>query len=184
MWNLKNRSDWCDLRGINAAVVADGTNGTADMVFNSFSPDIDPETGFDSRSNKTLPVFITQVSSFSMAPLNFNRRVFSKIGLRMEDYVVKSSVTIYPYSELMERVTHGGVPQFVLIDTEGFDCNIILGISLTSKYLPPYLIFEEKQCKEKEKEETYNHLKRLGYSIVETIAQSPNAIAFWSSHQK
>ena len=80
---------WCDLRSVNAAVVPDGERHSPTMVFHSFSPDIDPESGHDSRSGKQLPRWITQVSGFSMAPLSFNRGVFRKMGLNMMmDYVV------------------------------------------------------------------------------------------------
>ena len=179
--NLHNRSNLlCDLQSINAAVVPDGTPNTSSMVFHSFSPDINPDTGYDSRSGKQLPAFITQVSGFNMGPLNFNRGVFSKKGLNMMDYIVDTHVTVYPYSDLMNHITGGMEPQLVIIDTEGFDCNIVLGISNSSKYLPPYLIFEVHQCGDK-KQPAFEYLRELGY-IVKKVKSTQNAIAIRSNY--
>jgi hypothetical protein len=69
------------------------------MVFYSIRDTIDPETGLDSLSGKTLPSYITQVSSFSKAPILFNRRVFNKIGLNVHDYIVETNVTAKRYSD-------------------------------------------------------------------------------------
>lgn len=174
--NLQNRSDWCDLSSINAAVVPDGTPDASSMIFHSFSPDIDPETGYDSRSGKTFPHWVTQISGLTMGPLLFNKGLFERKGLKLEDYVVDSNVTVYPYSELMNIATGGQAPHLVLIDTEGFDCNIILGIYETSNYLPHYLIFEKHQCGGM-KQPTFDYLRELGYGFVRDIKCTQNAIA-------
>lgn len=180
--NLQGRSDWCNLTSINAAVVPDGTiSHAASMLFHSFSPDIDPETGYDSRSGKKLPAWITQVSGLSMASLLFNKGVFQRRGLNFSDYVVDTNVTAYAFSKLMEMATGGHVPHLVLIDTEGFDCNIILGISNSSNYLPPYLIFEERQCGVK-RQPTFDYLGEMCYG-VHAIPSTQNAIAVHSHNE-
>ena len=102
-----------------------------------------------------------------------SKRLFRKKGLKLEDYVVDTNVTVYTYSGLMKIATGGQAPHLVLIDTEGFDCNIILGISKTSNYLPPYLIFEHKHCGGK-KQPTFDYLSELGYGFVKS---TENAIA-------
>mmetsp|Transcript_18351 Transcript_18351/g.25247 ORF Transcript_18351/g.25247 Transcript_18351/m.25247 type:complete len:368 (-) Transcript_18351:129-1232(-) len=180
--NLQNRSDWCNMSSINAGVVPDGTPKDSSMVFHTFSSDIDPDTGFDSRSGKTLPYWITQVSGLSMGPLFHNKRVFDKRGLKFEDYVVDVNVTAYTFSELMEIATGGQAPNLVLIDTEGFDCPIILGISKLSNYLPPYLIFEESQCGDK-RQPTFDYLGELCYGFVQKIQSTQNAIAIRSNSE-
>lgn len=168
----------CDMKGINAAVVSDTMEDSKkqELVFYSFKDTIDPETGYDSISNKTLPVFITQVSSFSMKPLLFNAGVFRRKGLNMQDYIVKIKVDAKGFSELIKDVMgeDHGRPLIVLIDTEGFDCDIVNGISPTSSYLPKYLIFEIKQCRSKYKETSKNHLESMGYETFET---KENAVA-------
>jgi hypothetical protein len=119
----------------------------------------------DSLSGKTLLVWITQVSSFSKEPLKFNRHVFTRLGLHLEDYIVEMNVATKSFSKLMQEALVGDEnerPLLVLIDTEGFDCNIIKGISLSSPYLPQYLLFEHKQC---DKEGAYEYLKKLGYEL-------------------
>jgi hypothetical protein len=164
--NLLNNSAICDMKGVNAAVVSDSLTYSSDMPFYSIRDTIDPETGFDSLSGKTFPFWITQVSSFSKSPLIHNRAVFSKLGLRLEDYMVEMNVTTKSFSKLMQDTLVGGKnerPLLVLIDTEGFDCDIIKGISLSSPYLPQYLLFEHKQCRDKKG--AWEHLKKLGYEL-------------------
>ena len=59
----------------------------------------------------------------------------------------------------------------ILIDTEGFDCNIVEGIAPSSPYLPKFLVFEHKHCK---KRIAYQHLQSMGYNINAT---HENAVA-------
>jgi len=153
--NLSNYSAVCDMKGINAGVIPD-TSTTINMPFYSLRDTIDPETGYDSLSGKTLPSWITQVSSFRMEPLRFNAGVFRRKGLVFEDYVVVTNVTTLPFSKLMEQVLNGvegnskkatiEAPLLVLLDTEMLDCDIIKGISPSSTFIPKYLVFEHKQC--------------------------------------
>lgn len=56
-------------------------------------------------------------------------------------------------------------PFLVLIDTEGFDCDIVQGMSLESNVLPKFLVFEINQCPGDKYERTKNHLEKLGYEI-------------------
>mmetsp|Transcript_8684 Transcript_8684/g.10692 ORF Transcript_8684/g.10692 Transcript_8684/m.10692 type:complete len:131 (+) Transcript_8684:146-538(+) len=104
MKNLDKRSKICDMRDINVGVVSDLTKNADKMTFYSIRDTVYPETGLDSISNKKLPAWITQTSSFSMNPLLFNQKVFSRNGLRFQDYVVETNVTTKSYSELMKQV--------------------------------------------------------------------------------
>ena len=121
-----------------------------------------------SLSNKTLPHYITQLSSLSKAPILFNRGQFQKIGLTVNDYIVEIKVQTKPFSILMAEALRNTTneqhttPFLVLIDTEGFDCDIVQGISLNSTYLPKFLVFEVKQCMQKYHKETKEHLEKLG----------------------
>jgi hypothetical protein len=178
--NIANHSHLCTMKALQMAVVPeDQANST--MTFYSISSSIDPETGYDSISGKTFPYYITQLSSFSMVPIRFNRNAWRRLGLKMEDYIVPINVTTKGYSELMQDImgppeiggntpttssttarTTPTAPVLVLIDTEGFDCKIVQSIPPASPYLPKFLIFENKQCK-KALAKTYDHLTSLGY---------------------
>lgn len=169
--NLESRKGICDMRGVNAGILPDSPNVTSRTPFYSFAPSIDPESGYDSLSGKMLPAFITQVSGFDMAPLEYNRDVFTKQGLNMDDYVVKSQVSMLDYSELMkEHVRAEQGPLLLMIDTEGYDCNIVEGIQQHSKWLPQFIIFEISICNPLA---TFRHLEMLGY---DTIKAGENAI--------
>ena len=156
------------MRGINAAVVSDATHNDA-MIFYGTRDTIDPETGYDSLSGKTLPTYFMQISSFSKHVIMKERRRFSKRGLNIYDHIVEIHANTKTYSNLMKdalvrrnrRNSEKIVPPLlVLIDTEGVDCEIIKGISPSSPYLPNYLVYEKKHCNPTESNE---HLKSMGY---------------------
>jgi FkbM family methyltransferase len=162
--NVAKYSHLCDMSAVNAGIVSDSLVNTSSMTFYSVRDTIDPMTGYDTLSGKRFPVWITQVSSFSRAPLTFNEVVWKRLGLEINDYIVETDVTTTRYSELMKQVLAKEKPLFLLIDTEGFDCDIILGIDANSSYLPKYLIFEHKNCK-KQWESVELYLKSLGYTV-------------------
>lgn len=100
----------------------------------------------------------------------------------MNDYIVETEVQTKPFSVLMAEVMGNiireqhSTPFMVLIDTEGFDCDIVQGISLHSKYLPKFLVFEVKQCREKYAKETKGHLEKLGYTLTLDDGRSENIV--------
>ena len=219
------------------------------MTFYTISDSVDPETGYDTKSGKYLPRYITQVSSFDKRPILYNRNQFTKLGLNVNAYIKQVQVATKSYSNLVQEIilstattatttTTVGVnddsntngnnvhvttdassssstttttttptttttqnineaakakaevvavvpnaspPFLVLIDTEGYDCNIVMGISKDSMYWPKYLIFESHQCRNRRKnnkkgggggtvsysrEETEDYLRSIGYTIA------------------
>jgi len=187
--NTKKYGHVCDMRVVRAAVVSDlAENPLGHMTFYGISDDIDPVSGFDSRSKKMLPDFLTQISSLSreqvFSPLFV--KAFRKFGLEIDDYVVETNVTTLSYSDLMKQVlvptddvdkgldvttanTDG--PLLTLIDTEGFDCSVVEGISPNSPYLPKYLVFEHIHCDAKM---AIQHLGNMGFT---TEKASENMVA-------
>ena len=194
---------------INTAIVSD--NSTSNITFYSISDTVDPETGYDTKSGKTLPSWITQVSGLSNGPILFNRNVFRQQGLNVDDYIVPTVVTTMTYSNLVNHITtqfnsNDDVPDvaptttvgtqlpplLVLIDTEGYDCMIIQGLSAegidsssSSTILPQFIIFESHQCKggsngagpKVVREETHQYLEStLGYTVYK-MAHSQNSVA-------
>ena len=124
------------MSSINAAVVSDLVKNLDEMIFYSIWDTIDPEIGFDSLSNKKFPHWITQVSSLSKEPILHSEDQFVKRGLDVNDYIVETNVSTASFSDLIKGSLHMEKnknrkqgPLLVLIDTEGFDCTIIEGIS-------------------------------------------------------
>jgi FkbM family methyltransferase len=172
--NIRNHSDVCQMRAVNAGVVSDssGNKDIEALTFYSISESIDPETGHDSKSNKTFPFWVTQISSFSLSPIMFNERLWTRKGLNVHDYIVETNVTALRYSSLMrDHVDEKHPPLFVLIDTEGFDCKIVLGMSNTSDYLPPFLVYEHKQCGD-DKWPAVEHLHSMNYTVTQVDAEN------------
>ena len=67
-------------------------------------------------------------------------------------------------------------PRLMLIDIEGFDCNITLGIDENSPHWPCFLIFEKHQCCPS-KDLAFAYLSKIGYDIVYSTTSSQNAVA-------
>jgi len=180
--NLALYPDVCNLNSINAAVVSDSASDAdiASLVFYSIKDSIDPVTGLDSLSGKTLPSWITQVSSFNEGSILYNKRIFSKNGLNVHDYIVETNVTSVRYSDLVQEAfgDKGKDPFLVLIDTEGFDCKIILGIGKDSPFLPQFMIFEHKGCPKEDLNRALPYLQSLGYTVQQ--ADGDNMVA-WKS---
>ena len=204
--NLQNRSDLCDLQAINAAVVADNDASssrtsssktdqiTTTMTFYSLDDSIDPATGYDSKSGQTLPYFITQVSGLTLKPILHHGRKFARRGLNISDYIVETQVTAKRYTDLMHDIIKQGKdhddknnlprhaasssspPVLVLIDTEGFDCDIILNIATDSPYWATFLIYEHHQCGTPKKGKTEAFLQQQGYRTIDLGTQNTLAV--------
>jgi len=148
--NISRRGIFCDAHTIETAVMPDnvGWDNLTEMPFYSIRETVDPETGFDSVSGKTLPFWITQISSFDKKALEFAIETLLDRGLEPHEYILKTSVTKRRFSDVMDEAMDGRKepPLLLLIDTEGFDCDIVNGIPLSSTYLPEYLVFEHKIC--------------------------------------
>jgi hypothetical protein len=176
------------MRAIHGAVVSDTTAQTIstsgddnNLLFYSVSETIDPETGVDSRSGKRFPYWITQLSSLSKEAILFNANQWTQRGLDVNDYIVQTNVTAYRFSSLMEKIMDGrpADPVLVMIDTEGFDCPILQGIAPESKFRPKFILFEHKQCRERQGP-TFRHLQNLGYH-VETAGRENSVASFRST---
>ncbi|GFH58521.1 hypothetical protein CTEN210_14997 [Chaetoceros tenuissimus] len=177
--NLKKYEDVCDMSSMNVAVVSDEIGTTSkDMVFYSIRDTIDPETGFDSLSGKKFRYWISQISSFSKEMVLLQKKEFSDRGLNIDDYIVETNVATKSFSGIMADVMDHSMnnkkrvaassnqkPFLTLIDTEGYDCDIVLGISPDSKYLPKFIVFEVKNCINKWND-VQSHLEGIGYDLM------------------
>jgi hypothetical protein len=61
-------------------------------------------------------------------------------------------------------------PLLILIDTEGFDCDIIKGISSTSSFVPKFLVFEYQSCDHKGATEYLE--KNFGFDFFPPVFQN------------
>jgi len=190
--NMAKHSEMCDMKGIHGAVLPDNRLSREDpppgsesaMVFYSIRDTIDPETGFDALSQQRFPDWVSQISSFSKETVfkQVHQRPFRMLGLDMKDYVVETSVPTKSYIDLLSQIqepyatneaSEGIPPLLVLIDTEGFDCDIVEGISPSSPLLPAYLIFERKHC---DSDAAVKHVESMGY-VTHTHRMKENVIA-------
>mmetsp|Transcript_131 Transcript_131/g.247 ORF Transcript_131/g.247 Transcript_131/m.247 type:complete len:174 (+) Transcript_131:52-573(+) len=152
--------------------------------------------GFDSKSNQKLPYWISQTSSLSREQILKQAHIFIKYGLDANDYIIETNVTTTSYSDLMKHVlpvpaegkSQTEEPLLVLVDTEGFDCNVVEGISPDSPFLPKFIVFEHIHCNYAP---TNKHLHDMGYNTVKksckdcqnTIAIRPDFAEYWPTTQ-
>ena len=80
--------------------------------------------------------------------------------------MVESDVRVLTMPRLLKE---HNIPQesvaLVLIDTEGFDCDIVLSLNLTKAFKPRMLVFEHKVCPSK-RISAVRHLTQAGYTAV------------------
>merc|ERR1719491_230561 len=119
-----------------------------------------------------FPIYVTQLSSFDKKGISDNQRWFRKNGLNIFDYVNEISIPATRYSDLMANIMENDerAPNIPLIDAQGMDCNILLGISEDSHFLPDYIIYEDTMCDHAAigtTDRTKVYLESLGYNVTE-----------------
>ena len=98
-------------------------------------------------------------------------------GLELQDYVVGLPIPVASMASLLDRhgVAAAGVV-VLLIDTEGFDCDIVRSLDLNSALRPQLIIFEFIHCAPK-LEAAVAHLRRAGYDVVpDTVHENMFAV--------
>eukprot|EP00040_Diaphanoeca_grandis_P009402 m.48698 g.48698 ORF g.48698 m.48698 type:complete len:376 (-) comp20825_c0_seq1:237-1364(-) len=175
----KNAFDGNQFVPINAAAVVDGPSATGtSIVFYGFSKDIDPVTGFDKRSGKKFPWWITQTTSLDYKTSIQHGHIWEKMGLNILDYVENTTVPAVTVPSLIkEQLATPSDLQVLLVDTEGFDCKILMSIDYNI-VRPPMIVFEQQHCDKIEvgslaaitkKLETVGYtLTRMKFDIVAT----------------
>jgi len=161
---IQKHADLCNLKALWAGVIPDSARGGSgsNLTFYGISSDINVDTGRDARSGKQLPVWASQLSSFSKQNVLKHRRFWKNLGLELEDYIEEMHVETIRFSDLLSQ--QQGETVFVLIDTEGLDCDIVRALS-NATTLPPFLLYEQKHCGRDGGRLAQEDLVRLGYSV-------------------
>jgi hypothetical protein len=94
--------------------------------------------------------------------------------------MVETTVITKSFSGLMKEALEvdGNTmqPHLILIDTEGFDCKIVKGISPSSYLLPEYLIYEHSSCGAESRSAAVEHLSNMGYRLHQSSFQNTVAV--------
>mmetsp|Transcript_22675 Transcript_22675/g.27785 ORF Transcript_22675/g.27785 Transcript_22675/m.27785 type:complete len:393 (-) Transcript_22675:262-1440(-) len=166
--NVKNHNlDW-NIKTVNAGIIP--TPEQKGLKFYSMKSTLDTESGLDSKTGKKLPYWVTQIGSFSKSTMTkpMHANVFKENGLNISDYIVAVDVKTITVTELL--ADHDIL--FLMIDTEGLDCDIVRAIP-NKELAPRFLLFERKHCKEGD---AVKHLKSLGF--VTQRSGSENMFAY------
>ena len=167
---IQVHKELCNLKALWAGVVPDNAQESSDnLTFYGISSDINVDTGRDYRSGKKLPIWASQLSSFSKQNILKHRRHWERQGLDLEDYIEEMNVKTIRFSDLISTETY-----FMLIDTEGLDCDIVRAMS-NSSMLPPFILYEHKHCGQYQARLAKEHLGTLGYEV--NVIDRENALA-------
>lgn len=147
------------------------TQGT--LAFYTFSADIDPDTGKDTRSGKQLEFWITQVASLDYAHLERHAFVFENEGLVMEDYVETIDVRVETPLTLLERFPTFRDATILVIDVEGRDHEVLKAFDGLLGGIQ-ILVIESKWLMDK-RSETLAFLTDQGFTSV--VEDAENFIA-------
>lgn len=166
--SVQQHSHLCHFQTINAGIMPDNfvhnnnnnnnntTTKNQTLTFYSIRDTVDVHSGRDSLSGRKLPAWATQIGSFDRNHLMKHNWAFLRRKLNIRNYIVETEIPVLSLSDLLTENT-----LFVLVDTEGFDCNIILG----SRILPRFLQYEVMHCKKDKKEAAEQYLKEKGYNL-------------------
>jgi len=160
--NVQKHAHLCHFETINAGIMPDShiapntTQPKPTLTFYSIRDTVDIHTGKDTLSGKKLPFWATQIGSFDRGHLLKHQFAFTKKGLSLKDYIVETPIPVLSLSGLVTDHT-----LFALVDTEGFDCNIILGTQI----LPRFLMYEVLHCSKEKKEAAAKYLGSKGFTL-------------------
>ena len=155
--NVEQHSSLCNFNLLQVGVVPDNQEQQEDLIFYSIDSAVDVNTGFDTKSGLTLPAWVTQISSFARNNVGKHGFAWKQLGLDINDYIVENRIKTMRFSELVGDL---GNTLFVLIDTEGLDCDIVSAIPRHA--MPSYLVFENRHCRAKN---ATKHLADMGFAV-------------------
>ncbi|XRB17718.1 methyltransferase FkbM domain-containing protein [Pseudoscourfieldia marina] len=160
---------------ISESAIAHDKKGQSHLTFFSISDSIDPITGFDRLSGKTLPYWVTQIGSFNRQHVFKHSKAWTGNGLSVKRYIRPIRVSVDTIPGILSK--HGfntSDVALLLIDTEGFDCKILVNLNL-NEVRPGLIVFEYKWCRDQRKA-VHKHLKRFGYIVFQEDGSNDFAI--------
>lgn len=123
---------------VNAAVC----QHDREAIFYMLHEDIDMYTGYDNRTGKTLPSFLSQMASLNRQHLMKARVYFQHEGLDIVEYIVEKRVPCLKIESILNQQSINPASVISLsIDTEGTDDKILLSTDL-SVIRPMFIVFE------------------------------------------
>jgi len=112
---------------------------------------------------KVNPEHFDKYGTLSSGISSFNKEHLLKHGIKKK-HIVQEKVNQISFDELLNKYNFKSF-DLLLIDTEGYDCNIVNNFFLKIKETRPIIIFEWSHIKNNELENTLSNLIKNSYSF-------------------
>jgi FkbM family methyltransferase len=110
---------------------------------------------------KVDPVYSTKYGTLSSGISSLYKEHLIKHGIK-EKHIIQEKVNQISFNELLRKYSVSGF-DLLLIDTEGYDCQIVNDFFLKIKKIRPIIIFEWSHIKNSEFEKTLNAIINNNY---------------------
>lgn len=153
-------------------------DGPQALTFYSISDAIDPKTGYDRITQKKLPSWVTQIGSFDRKHILRHSKTWRRKGLNVNKYIKPIRVRVKTIeSILIENQVNVRDVAVILLDTEGYDCRILLSQNFDSNGLrPKILVYEYKWCTARARHDVHEHLGKFGYAVYQEDDENDVAV--------
>jgi FkbM family methyltransferase len=122
-----------------------------------------------------LPHWYDQLGSFSLDVILSHKHAIPNI----EEYIVEDTIECLSFYTLIAKHNINNI-DVILIDTEGYDLQILRNIDFT-QYHPKLIIYEEKHLSAADKLNALQLLARNGY-VVHPCGSNNVAVKSWSAY--
>jgi|688.fasta_scaffold418948_2 FkbM family methyltransferase len=112
---------------------------------------------------KVNPEHFDKYGTLSSGISSFNKEHLLKHGIKKK-HIVQEKVNQISFDELLNKYNFKSF-DLLLIDTEGYDCNIVNNFFLKIKEIRPIIIFEWSHIKNNELENTLSNIIKNSYSF-------------------
>ena len=109
------------------------------------------------------PEYFYKYGSLPLGLTSFYKEHLIKHGIKAK-HIIKEKVNQISFEQLLKKYNLSTF-DLLVIDTEGYDCNIVNNFFLKIKNIRPIIVFEWSHIKQEELQETLNKILKNNYSF-------------------
>jgi FkbM family methyltransferase len=109
------------------------------------------------------PEYFYKYGSLPLGVTSFYKEHLIKHGIKAK-HIIKEKVNQISFEQLLKKYNLSTF-DLLVIDTEGYDCNIVNNFFLKIKNIRPIIVFEWSHIKQEELQETLNKILKNNYSF-------------------
>ena len=115
---------------------------------------------------KVNPEYFYKYGTLPTGISSFYKEHLIKHGIKKK-HIIQEKVNQIAFNELLKKYNINSF-DLLVIDTEGYDCNIVNNFFLKIKNIRPIIVFEWSHIKQNELQETLNKMLKNNYSFFPT----------------